>query len=266
MRCIINLTLILYFRYLEMTVENLLQLNKMAQGVINNIYPDSPAIIINEAVMYPVASAILENLIHEYLPPDFGLSHDKALTCVINIDGKVLRDAYKISLAQRGSENEEGAQVGRPQEFSTYVRLEDHFVNSLLYSTFNYLFKQMLHEMAPAGICSNEEKSHFTLTLSITAEGLSTALNSFISNNKAAIAVASESEYKTRVLAGVENTNAYTKSINDKLNEVAAIINDFRREVVAVLDTLSFGVNKILDIVIPEKVKKTRTSKKDNQK
>ena len=87
--------------------------------------------------------------------------------------------------------------------------------------------------------------------MEITAEGLTQAMNRFITHNQLAIAEATEREYKSRVLSGIENTNAYVKSMNDKLNEVSAIINDFRREVVAVVDGVARTANKLLDLVTP---------------
>ena len=120
--------------------------------------------------------------------------------------------------------------------------------------------------MAPAGVCSNSEKSLFTLTMEITADGLTQAMNRFITHNQLAMAEATEREYKSRLLSGVENTNAYVKSMNDKLNEVSAIVNDFRREIVGLTESVSRGVNKLLDLVTPLTVSKKSSVKKDKTK
>ena len=235
-----------------MTIENLVELNKLAQNVIENVYPavsDEPPI--TAEVMFPVAVAILDSLVREHLPPAFGQDPNKVLVCTIGIEGKVLQAAHRLLLENRNATKVEGSSKSFSQEFGVYSRLEDRFVNSLLYSTFNYLFGLNLHQMAPAGVCSNSEKSLFTLTMEITAEGLTQAMNRFITHNQLAMAEATEREYKSRVLSGIENTNAYVKSMNDKLNEVSAIINDFRREVVAVVDGVARTANKLLDLVTP---------------
>ena len=232
--------------------ENLLELNKLAQNVIENVYPpvsDEPPI--TTEVMFPVAVAILDSLVREHLPPAFGQDPNKVLVCTIGIEGKVLQAAHKLLLENRNTKKVEGLPKSFSQEFGVYSRLEDRFVNELLYATFNYLFGLNLHQMAPAGVCSNSEKSLFTLTMEITAEGLTQAMNRFITHNQLAMAEATEREYKSRVLSGIENTNAYVKSMNDKLNEVSAIINDFRREVVAVVDGVARTANKLLDLVTP---------------
>ncbi len=236
--------------------ENLLELNKLAQNVIENVYPpvsDEPPI--TTEVMFPVAVAILDSLVREHLPPAFGQYPNKVLVCTIGIEGKVLQAAHKLLLENRNTKKVEGSSKSFSQEFGVYSRLGDRFVNELLYATFNYLFGLHLHQMAPAGVCSNSEKSLFTLTMEITAEGLTQAMNRFITHNQLAMAEATEREYKSRVLSGIENTNAYVKSMNDKLNEVSAIINDFRREVVTVVDGVARTANKLLDLVTPLSVK-----------
>ena len=51
-----------------MTIENLVELNKLAQNVIENVYPpvsDEPPI--TAEVMFPVAVAILDSLVREHL-------------------------------------------------------------------------------------------------------------------------------------------------------------------------------------------------------
>lgn len=169
-------------------------------------------------------------------------------------------------MENRNATKVEGSSKSFSQEFGVYSRLEDRFVNSLLYSTFNYLFGLNLHQMAPAGVCSNSEKSLFTLTVEITADGLTQAMNRFITHNQLAMAEATEREYKSRLLSGVENTNAYVKSMNDKLNEVSAIVNDFRREIVGLTESVSRGVNKLLDLVTPLTVSKKSSVKKDKTK
>ena len=235
-----------------MTIENLVELNQLAQNVIENVYPpisDEPPI--TAEVMFPVAVAILDSLVREHLPPAFGQDPNKVLVCTIGIEGKVLQAAHRLLLENRNATKVEGSSKSFSQEFGIYSRLEDRFVNSLLYSTFNYLFGLNLHQMVPAGICSNSEKSLFTLTMEITADGLTQAMNRFITHNQLAMAEATEREYKSRVLSGIENTNAYVKSMNDKLNEVAAIINDFRREVVTIVDGVARTANKLLDLVTP---------------
>lgn len=84
----------------------------------------------------------------------------------------------------------------------------------------------------------------------------------FIVDNCAAIAEA-ECDYKSRLMSSVGNTNAYVKSMNDKLNEVSAIVNDFRREIVGLTESVSRGVNKLLDLVTPLTVSKKSSVKKD---
>ena len=250
-----------------MTIENLVELNQLAQNVIENAYPpisDEPPI--TAEVMFPVAVAILDSLVREHLPPVFGQDPYKVLVCTIGIEGKVLQTAHKLLLENRNATKVEGSSKSFSQEFGVYSRLEDRFVNSLLYSTFNYLFGLNLHQMAPAGVCSNSEKSLFTLTMEITADDLTQAMNRFITHNQMAMAEATEREYKSRLLSGVENTNAYVKSMNDKLNEVSAIVNDFRREIVGLTESVSRGVNKLLDLVTPLTVSKKSSVKKDKTK
>ena len=248
-----------------MSLENLLKLNKLARGVIRNVYKDEPGEKITEAVMFPVAEAILDSLVREHLPPHFAGTAEKELIFIIGIDGKSLHAARAIL---REDEEPEGMVTtpkgGLMQEFRPFERLDEQFVNAVVYSTFYYLFNKPLHEMAPSGICSNRENSQFTVTLTLTATELTGALEKFISKNQISISKTSDRELKVRMISGIENTNAYVKSMNDKLNEVSAIINDFRREVVTIVDGIARTANKLLDLVTPLAVK--TKGKKDKAK
>lgn len=247
-----------------MSLENLLKLNKLASGVICNIYKDEPVVKITEEVMFPVAEAILDSLVREHLPPEFAHETGKELICIIGIDSKPLYAAREILRERQQSVGVDGVKGSYSREFRPLEHLDEKFVNAVVYSTFHYLFNRPLHEMAPSGICSNRGNSHFTVTLTLTAPELTAALEKFISRNDIAIAKTSDHEIKLRLISGVENTNAYVKSMNDKLNEVSAILNDARREIVTGIDSIKRIGGTLLDLVTPlTKSAKPKAGKKE---
>ena len=249
-----------------MSVENLNELNNLAKRVIENVYPNSDTVEIAPEAMYPVVKVILDGLTREYMPPEFGRQANSQLICTIHIESDVLRKACRIVEENYNSKDDNDRTSRGTRNFGQFSRLEDEFVDRLLGQVIYYIFGEPLHVMAPAGICTNSGRTLFTLTTEFTAEQLTQAMERFITHNQLAMAEATEREYKSRLLSGVENTNAYVKSMNDKLNEVSAIVNDFRREIVGLTESVSRGVNKLLDLVTPLTVSKKSSVKKDKTK
>ncbi len=249
-----------------MSVENLNELNDLAKRVIENVYPNSDTVVITQEAMFPVVKVILDGLTREYMPPEFGRNVNQPLDCTIHIESDVLRKAYQIVEGNQNSTDGDDRSSRRIRNFAEFGRLEDEFVNRLLGQVIHYIFGEPLHVMVPAGICTNSGRTLFTLTTQFTAEQLTQTMERFIVHNQLAIAEAGERDYKSRLISGVENTNAYVKSMNDKLNEVSAIIGDFRREVVGLTESVSRSVNKLLDLVTPLTVSKKSSAKKDKTK
>lgn len=249
-----------------MSVENLNELNNLAKRVIENVYPNSDTVEITPEAMYPVVKVILDGLTREYMPPEFGRQANSQLICTIHIESDVLRKACRIVEENHNSKDDNDRTSRGTRNFDQFSRLEDEFVDRLLGQVIYYIFGEPLHVIAPAGICTNSGRTLFTLTTEFTAEQLTQAMERFIVDNCAAIAEAAECDYKSRLMSSVGNTNAYVKSMNDKLNEVSAIVNDFRREIVGLTESVSRGVNKLLDLVTPLTVSKKSSVKKGKTK
>lgn len=229
------------------TADNLNRLNYLATGLLANLREDEGVRRITEDGMFPVVECILESLVREYFPPQHGIRHANSIVCTITIEGDVLRKARQII--------DTGKSLAEGSDFQTanyrHFQLDEHFTHAVISSAFIYIFNKDLYQLAPAGICANKDYSLFTITMTINYSEIATALELFISQNENLKVAQIEKDNQARVLTAVENTNAYIKSMNDKLNEVSATLKDARKEIIEAIDLAKRVTCKVVDIVTP---------------
>lgn len=229
------------------SVDNLNRLNYLATGALAKLNDNEGVRPITEDGMFPVVECILESLVREYLPPQHEIRHANSITCTIIIEGDVLRKSRLIIDSGKPLAEASGFQTANYRHF----QLDEHFTYSVICSAFHYIFNKDLYQLAPAGICANRDYSLFTITMTVNYSEIATALELFISKNENLKIVQLEKDNQVRILTAVENTNAYIKSVNDKLNEVSATLNDARKEIVEAIALVKRVTCKVVDIVTP---------------
>lgn len=234
----------------------------LAGGVFQNITGKRITASWQTEDLYPIIIAILEEIHREFMPDPMILQNNGG----VNVQITISRDAVVQALENISTREKiplDGGAIYRDR--STDFEYE---AERLVYSSLQYIIGPSFDPRTtiPDGLLFNRNNKVIGMALGFHYEDFVTAMDKLHFEMLKLSRAKAESDKVADTHADIANIKAYVKMIHDKVNETGAVISDFRREVVAVLDTLSFGVNKILDIVTPEKVKKTRTSKKDNQK
>lgn len=231
----------------------------LAGGVFQNITGKRITAAWHTEDLYPIIIAILVEIHREFMPDPAVLQNNGGVNVQISISRDAIEQALENIAAREKIPLDGGAIYrGRSTDF-------EYEAERLVYSSLQCILGSTFEPRTtiPNGLLFDRYGKVIGMALGFHYEDFVTAMDKLhfemlnLSRTKA------EKEKVADMYADIANIKAYVKMIHDKVNETGAVIGDFRREVVAVLDTISFGVNKVLDIVIPEKVKKTRTSKKE---
>ena len=237
-------------------------IQNLAGSVFQNITGKRITSSLQTEDLYPVIIAILVEIEREYMPDPMLLRNNGGVNVQISIDREAVNKTLKNITDREKMPLDDGAMYAvRSTDF-------EYEAERIIYSSLSYIIGKKFNprDNVPAGLLYDRKGKIIGMALCFNYEDLVKALDKLHFEMLNLSRAAAEKEKADERVADIANIKAYVKMIHDKVNDTAATLDGFRKEVVAVLDTLSFGVNKVLDIIIPEKVKKARTTKKGTEK
>lgn len=120
------------------------------------------------------------------------------------------------------------------------------------------------HNFKYEHVCTNADCSFATITLDFEADKYSQSLFHFRDKVNVELTLSADANQRSETYADIAKIKGYMVSINDKLNEVSAVLNDARREIVAGIESTIRTGGKLLDLVTPlTKSMKPKVGKKE---
>lgn len=120
------------------------------------------------------------------------------------------------------------------------------------------------HKFEYEKVCTSSNGLFATITLDFESAHFRQHLYQFQNTVNTDLALLTEVNQRNEAYADIARIKGYMVSINDKLNEVSAILNDARREIVDGLDSVKRMGAKLLDLITPlTKTSKPKAGKKE---
>lgn len=237
-------------------------IQNLAGSVFQNITGKRITSSMQTEDLYPVIIAILVEIEREFMPDPMLLRNNGGVNVQISIDREAVNKTLeKISDREKIPLDAGAIYAGRSTDF-------EYEAERIIYSSLGYIIGNKFNprDNVPDGLLYDRKGKVIGMALCFHYDELVKALDKLHFEMLNLSRTTAEKEKVEERNADIANIKAYVKMIHDKVNDTAATIDGFRKEVVTVLDTISFGVNKVLDIIIPEKVKKARAPKKGTDK
>lgn len=237
-------------------------IQNLAGSVFQNITGKRITSSIQTEDLYPVIIAILVEIEREFMPDPLLLRNNGGVNVQISIAREAVNQVLEaIAVRETKPLNGDAMYYHRSGDF-------EYEAERIIYSSLGYIIggKFNPRDNVPDGLLYDRNGKVIGMALCFNYDELVKSLDKLHFEMLNLSRVTAEKVKVDERDADIANIKAYVKMIHDKVNDTAATIDGFRKEVVAVLDTISFGVNKVLDIIIPEKVKKARASKKGTDK